>query len=97
MFCQVIRFRTDRIDDIRNLTYRWATDTEGVRTVRRSILYRDRDQGNAYILVALFDSYDSAMINSSLPETQEMAEEMVKVVTGLEYTNYDQIDVAVWA
>lgn len=96
MFSQVISFRTDRIDDIQNLADQWAADTTGRRTVRRSVLYRDRDQGNAYIQVVSFDSYDSAMENSALPETQAMAETMTKLVTGLEYTNYDQVRENVW-
>ena len=56
--------------------------TEGKRTVRRSVLTRDRNDPERYLLVVFFDSYESAMENSNLPETAQFAEQQLALLDG---------------
>jgi quinol monooxygenase YgiN len=72
-FIQVIECRTTKADEIQAMNRQWEQATEGKRTLRRSILTRDRNDPTRHLVVAFFDSYESAMENSELPETQEFA------------------------
>ena len=54
----------------------WFAATEGKRTVRRSIVTRDRNNPERHVIIVFFDSYESAMENSELPETQAFAAKM---------------------
>ena len=55
----------------------WEQATEGKRTLRRSIITRDRNDPDRYLILAFFDSYESAMENSNLPETAAFAEKQM--------------------
>jgi hypothetical protein len=70
-FVQIIELRTSQVDEIQKLEAKWRAATEGKRTLQRAILTRDRSDPNRYLIIAFFDSYESAMENSSLPETGE--------------------------
>ena len=70
-FVQIIDMRTKNVDEIQNLEREWEKATEGKRTLRRSIIGRDRNDPDHYLVLAFFDSYESAMTNSNLPETTE--------------------------
>ena len=72
-FVQVIDFRTSQFDELMALDAEWRKATEGKRTLRRSIVARDRNDANHYLVFAFFDDYESAMANSALPETGEFA------------------------
>ena len=48
----------------------------------RRILCRDRAASNHYFNVVFFDSYESAMQNSKLPETQRFSQEMMSIADG---------------
>jgi hypothetical protein len=72
-FIQVIDFRTSKYEELMALEEQWRQATEGRRTLRRSIVARDRNDPNRYLILAFFDDYDSAMANSNLPETGEFA------------------------
>ena len=73
-FVQVFEFRTSDLDAVRQADEEWRRGTEGKRTVRREILAADRNQPGRYFAIVFFDSYESAMENSKLPETQAAAE-----------------------
>ena len=73
-FIQVIELRTTELEQLRALSDEFYEATEGKRTVRRSIITRDRTDPDRYLLIVFFDSYESAMENSNLPETAEFAE-----------------------
>jgi len=73
-FVQVFEFRTSNLDAVRQADEEWRRATEGKRTVRREILAADRNQPGRYFAIVFFDSYESAMENSKLPETQAAAE-----------------------
>ena len=60
----------------------WYEASEGKRTVRRSIVTRDRNNPDRYVIVVFFDSYESAMENSELPETQAFAGKMAAALDG---------------
>jgi hypothetical protein len=72
-FIQIIEFKTDDIDAVQAIDQEWLEVTEGKRTARRQILTRDRKDPDRYLAVVFFDSYESAMENSDLPETQALA------------------------
>ncbi len=82
MFMQIIEFRTSDIEGVRRTDEEWLVATEGKRTVRRQMLARDRSDPGRYFAVVFFDSYESAMENNSLPETQAAAEQYMKLSDG---------------
>ena len=81
-FIQTIELRTKNYDELKALGDEFFTSTEGKRTVRRSIVTRDRKDPDRYVLVVFFDSYESAMENSNLPETGEIAAKMAGLADG---------------
>jgi hypothetical protein len=81
-FVQIIEFRTSDIERVRRIDEEWRRATEGRRTVRRELLARDHSDPDRYFAVVFFDSYESAMANSSLPETKASAEQYMKVSDG---------------
>jgi hypothetical protein len=81
-FVQIIEFRTSDIEGVRRIDEEWRRGTEGRRTVRRELLARDHSDPDRYFAVVFFDSYESAMANSSLPETKASAEQYMKVSDG---------------
>ena len=81
-FVQIIEFRVSDIERARQIDDEWWRATEGKRTVRRELLARDRSDPGRYFAVVFFDSYESAMENSGLPETQALAEQYSKISEG---------------
>jgi hypothetical protein len=81
-FAQIIEFRTVDIEAVRKIDEDWMRATEGKRTVRRQLLARDHSDPDRYFAVVFFDSYESAMQNSSLPETRATADRYRKATDG---------------
>ena len=81
-FVQIIEFRTFDIEPTRQINKQWWQATEGMRTVRRELLARDHSDPSRYFAIAFFDSYESAMENSDLPETRASAEQHMKTAEG---------------
>ena len=81
-FVQIIEFRIADIDGARQIDDEWWHATEGKRTVRRELLGRDRSDPSRCFALVFFDSYESAMENSGLPETQASAEQYSKMSDG---------------
>jgi hypothetical protein len=81
-FMQIIEFRTTDIDRARRVNDEWWRATEGKRTVRRELLAHDRSDPSRFFAVVFFDSFESAMENSDLPETQASAQEYRKMSDG---------------
>ncbi|SRR6266511_4235769 len=73
-FIQIIECRTSKVDELQAMDGEWEHATEGKRTLRRSILTQDRNDPDRYLVLAFFESYESAMENSQLPETRAFAE-----------------------
>ena len=81
-FIQVIEMRTKNFDELQAVGDEFFAATEGKRTVRRSIVTRDRNDPERVLLLVFFDSYESAMENSNRPETSEFAAKMAKLCDG---------------
>lgn len=81
-FIQIIEFRTADLEGARQVNDDWWRATEGKRTARREMLTRDHSDPDRYFAVVFFDSYESAMENSGLPETQAAAEQYAKMTDG---------------
>lgn len=81
-FIQIIEITSSELDEMRALDEQWEKATEGKRTARRSIVTQDRNDPNQVRIIVFFDSYESAMENSSLPETQEFAEKWAALAEG---------------
>lgn len=81
-FMQIIEFRTADLERARQVDDDWWRATEGKRTARREVVARDRTDPDRYFAVVFFDSYESAMENSGLPETQAAAEQYAAMSDG---------------
>jgi quinol monooxygenase YgiN len=81
-FIQIIDLHTDKMDELRALDDEWERASAGKRSTRRTLMTRDRDNPDHYMLIVFFDSYESAMENSELPETAALAEKMGALVSG---------------
>ena len=83
-FLQIIEFSTTRVDEIRALAEKLRADreAEGQPLVRRGTFTADRDRPNHYLNIVEFDSYESAMENSSRPETSDFAAKMAALCDG---------------
>jgi hypothetical protein len=92
-FIQIIELRTSKFDEIQKLEDEWKAATEGKRTVRRTIITRDRNDPSRHLVIVFFDSYDSAMANSNLPETTEFGKKQGALLDGpMAFTDLDVID-----
>jgi hypothetical protein len=91
-FVQIIDFRTSDIEAVKKSGDEWRAATEGKSTVRREIVGRDRNDPSRYILFVFFDSFESAMENSQLPETQAEAERFASLVDDISFVDLDVIE-----
>ena len=81
-FVQIIEFRTSKIDAMEAIGDEWEKATAGKRKVRRRYLAEDRDTPGRYFNVVFFDSYDEAMENSAMPETDALSKKMMGLADG---------------
>lgn len=81
-FMQIIEFRTEDSDAVRTAGAEYWTQSEGKRTVRRSITATDHNDPSRHFLIALFDTYESAMENSQLQETKQAAQRLAGLAAG---------------
>lgn len=81
-FVQLVEFRMPDIAPAGDIDEQWWRATEGKRTVRRELMARDRSDPSRYFAIVFFDSYESAMENSRLPETMAAAEQYAKLSDG---------------
>jgi quinol monooxygenase YgiN len=92
-FVQIIEMHTKNVDQIMKLEDEWEKATEGKRTLRRSIVTRDRNDPDRYLVFAFFDDYDSAMVNSKLPETAEFGQKQTALLDGpMQFTDLDIVE-----
>ena len=91
-FVQIIDFRTSDIDGIKKSGEEWEAVTEGKRTVRKQIVCQDRNDPSRYVIVVFFDSYESAVENSQLPETQASAEKFAALADEISFIDLDVIE-----
>jgi len=81
-FVQIIEMSSSKPDEMREIAEKWEKATQGKRTARRRILCQDRNTPNRYFNIVFFDSYESAMENSNLPETQQLSSDLAKLMDG---------------
>ena len=91
-FVQLIEFTTSDYDKVKALDDEWERATEGVRTARRSLVTRDRNNPDRHVVIVFFDSYESAMENSALPATGKFASEVGTLVDGMAFTDLDVLE-----
>ena len=93
MFVQLIEFSTDRIEEGRAAVEEYREATEGRRTATRGILAQDRDNPGKYVNIVFFPSYEDAMKNSEMPETQKLSMTLMGLGSGEpRFINLDVID-----
>ncbi|MFV0133061.1 ester cyclase [Streptomyces sp. HMX87] len=76
-FVQVIDCRTNKLDELNRLMDSWAEATKGKRTATHAIMGTDRSDPSHVVEIVEFPSYEEAMKNSELPETERIFREMV--------------------
>lgn len=81
-FVQIIEYTTNDIDGMRAVADEWERTTEGKNTARRRVITQDRDHPGRYFSIVFFDSYESAMENSGLPETKALSARMAELADG---------------
>ena len=93
MFVQIIEFRTKNADEMRKIGDELLAQRGSDWTARRGIVCEDRDDPGHIFQVVFFDSYESAMQNSSLPLTQQLNERMTPLMDGApSFYNLNVID-----
>ncbi|MFI6688590.1 ester cyclase [Streptomyces sp. NPDC050485] len=91
-FAQIIDFKTERFDDMDRLMDQWVEQTKGKRTATRELIGKDRADGAHFVEIVEFPSYDEAMANSKLPETERIFQEMVALCDGMPtFTDLDVV------
>ena len=91
-FIQIMDFKTSDIDAIRALNDEFEKATEGKRTAQRVVMCQDRNDPDRYLGIIFFDSYESAMKNSNLPETQEIAKAYAAATKDMTFHDLDVIE-----
>jgi hypothetical protein len=81
-FMQIMEYKTAKFDELNKLMDAWLAQTEGKRAAAQGITGRDREEPDKYLDVIVFPSYEEAMRNSGLPETQSLAEKMMELYDG---------------
>ena len=90
-FIQVQDLRTDRFAEIDELAAQWRADTAGRRTLLHEQVYVDRNDPHHFVIINGFDSYESAMVNSHLPETDALATRLGPMVFELSYADLEPV------
>ncbi|WP_149182249.1 ester cyclase [Streptomyces sp. TRM49041] len=81
-FVQVIDCRTQQADALNKLMDNWVEATRGKRTATHSIVAKDRSDSAHVVEIVEFPSYEEAMRNSNLPETDRIYQQMVELCDG---------------
>ncbi|MFI9242443.1 ester cyclase [Streptomyces sp. NPDC053086] len=71
-FVQLIECRTSRLDEMNRLMDDWVQQTKGTRTATHAVVGTDRSDASHVVEVVEFPSYEEAMRNSNLPETDRI-------------------------
>jgi quinol monooxygenase YgiN len=92
-FVQIIELHTSQLDEIQALEAEYLKATEGRNTIRRTVIGRDRNDPNRYLVLAFFDSYESAMENSNLPETGDFGQKQSALLDApMAFTDLDVVE-----
>jgi hypothetical protein len=92
-FVQIIEYRTSKPDQMQAVADEWVEATEGKRKARRRVLCQDRDSNGRYFNIVFFDSYEDAMENSAMPETDRLSKKLMGFADGpATFYNLDVVD-----
>ena len=75
-FVQIIDYETTRKKELDGVFDEWVRATQGKRTASHELHTQDHDRPNHFVDIVEFPSYEQAMVNSGLPETQRVADRM---------------------
>lgn len=75
-FVQVIDCKTRQVEELNKLMDTWVAQTQGRRTATHSLVGKDRSDASHVVEIVEFPSYEEAMRNSKLPETDRTFQEM---------------------
>ncbi|WP_338677213.1 ester cyclase [Streptomyces sp. SCSIO 30461] len=91
-FVQMIECKTERLDELNRLLDTWVEQTGGKRTATHSLVAKDRSDSAHVIELVEFPSYEDAMRNSNLPETERNFQKMVELCDGMPtFTDLDVV------
>ncbi|MFF7071318.1 ester cyclase [Streptomyces pseudovenezuelae] len=76
-FVQLIDCRTSRFDEMDRLMDTWVEQTKGKRTATHAVVGKDRSDTSHFVEIVEFPSYEEAMRNSGLPETERIFQGML--------------------
>ncbi|MEV7812280.1 ester cyclase [Streptomyces flaveolus] len=71
-FVQLIECRTSRLDEMNRLMDDWVRQTKGKRTATHAVVGTDRSDASHVVELVEFPSYEDAVRNSNLPETDRI-------------------------
>jgi hypothetical protein len=93
-FVQLIEYETDHDEkELNRVMDEWMQATEGKRTMSREMHTRDRENNRHYVDIVEFPSYEQAMANSNLPETQRTAQKFRDLCSSdPRFVNLDVVD-----
>jgi heme-degrading monooxygenase HmoA len=95
VFIQTISFSTSRFDEMQQMMDEFSEQRRQGEPAPGFLglkILKDRDRGDAYLVVAEFDSHELAMENSARPETDAFAKRMAALADGPpSFGNYDVV------
>jgi hypothetical protein len=92
-FVQIFEYRTSQAAEMQAVADEWEAATDGKRKTSRRVLCQDRDTPGRYVNIIFFDSYEEAMENSALPETDTFSKKMMSFADGPPtFYNLDVVD-----
>lgn len=93
-FVQLIEYETKHDEaELNRVMDEWMQATEGKRTMSREIHGRDREKSGHYVDIIEFPSYEQAMVNNDLPETQRTAQKFREMCTSEpRFVNLEVVD-----
>ncbi len=81
-FVQIVECRTEQPDELNRLMDSWIEQTEGRRSATHAMVGADRADARHVVEIVEFPSYEAAMRNSGLPETDRIFREMAALCQG---------------
>ena len=90
-FIQIVSFRCTDLAALRDIEDEWLAATEGRRTLLRETVLLDRNDPTHVMTINEFESYETAIHNSALPETDAMAQQVAGLLIG--EPTYHDLDV----
>ena len=92
-FIQIIEYTTTKPDEAQAALDEFLAATGGNRANTWARVTTDRDRPNVYLNIVEFPSYEEAMANSNLPETNEFGQKQATLLDGpMAFTDLDVVE-----